>query len=66
LFYGRKQFFVWFFQGPADQLENENLEAAMPTTIIPFYTSDNSVRTSGKAENRFNDPTDKTQSRQFA
>ena len=23
-------------QGPADQLENENLEAAMPTTIIPF------------------------------
>jgi hypothetical protein len=36
LFYGRKQFFVWFFQGPADQLENKNLEAAMPTTIIPF------------------------------
>jgi hypothetical protein len=23
-------------QGPADQLENENLEAEMPTTIIPF------------------------------
>jgi hypothetical protein len=23
-------------QGPADQLENENLEAAMPTRIIPF------------------------------
>jgi hypothetical protein len=27
---------VWWFQGRADQLENENLEAAMPTTIIPF------------------------------
>lgn len=25
-----------FSQGPADQLENDNLEAAMPTTIIPF------------------------------
>jgi hypothetical protein len=28
-------------RGPADQLETENLEAAMPTTIIPFTPAAN-------------------------